>query len=270
MRPGIKIIEETVGTGTEVVRGKTVVVNLHLFLPGGEELVSLYAPGQKTHIDLAKRYHIAGVRYGLGGMRVGGRRNFIISPHLAYGSSGLQDKVPPNTSLRCDVEVLEVRDSPHLTAEEWPPGKKMQIMHRGELAHAVPKWYFGLEEDGGCGGDITFPLHGLKWRHALPKRFDKKLDPAQAAALFQFVLEFPHQHPQECLAEAFNLGGDSALYVDDQKKTLCLTVSVYERGKALCTYYVPETSDAWRTSELQTLINDLMKPILAARPTNQR
>ena len=86
-----------------------------------------------------------------------------------------------------------------------------------------------------------------------------------AAALFQFVLEFPHKHPQECLAEAFNQGGDSALYVDEQKKTLCLTVSVYERGKALCTYYVPETSDTWRTSELQTLINDLMTPLLAAQ-----
>ncbi len=211
MRAGLKLLEETIGTGAEVVRGKTAVVNLQLFLPSGAELVSLCPPGQKTHINLAKREVIAGIRYGLEGMRVGGRRRFIISPHLAYGPGGLLDKVPPDTSLRCDVEVLEVRDSPNPAPEDYPPGKQLIIMHYGELVRAVPKWHFGLTEDGGCGGDLTIPLPGLKWRHALPKRFNKKLDPAQAAALFQFVLEFPHKHPQECLAEAFNQGGDSAL-----------------------------------------------------------
>jgi hypothetical protein len=109
------------------------------------------------------------------------------------------------------VEVLEVRDSANPTPEDYPPGKHLIIMHYGELARAVPKWSFGLHEHGGCGGEITIPIFGLKWRHAMPKRFGKKLDPAQAAALFQFVLEFPHKHPQEGLAEAFNLGGDSAL-----------------------------------------------------------
>ena len=41
-------------------------------------------------------------------MKQGGKRLFIVPPHLAYGSRGLGDRVPPNSALIFDVHVIRV------------------------------------------------------------------------------------------------------------------------------------------------------------------
>ena len=41
-------------------------------------------------------------------MRAGGRRKLVIPPGLAYGDRA-RDKIPANSLLLFDVEVLEVR-----------------------------------------------------------------------------------------------------------------------------------------------------------------
>ncbi len=88
MTRGIKIQDVTVGTGDEALRGKTVVANVRMFLNHGTELTGTFLGGQKMRIDLRKRECIAGLQYGIEGMRVGGVRSLIISPHLAYGAKG--------------------------------------------------------------------------------------------------------------------------------------------------------------------------------------
>jgi FKBP-type peptidyl-prolyl cis-trans isomerase len=45
-------------------------------------------------IDLGRRESIAGLRYGIPGMRVGGTREIVISPHLAYGEVGIPGRIP--------------------------------------------------------------------------------------------------------------------------------------------------------------------------------
>jgi FKBP-type peptidyl-prolyl cis-trans isomerase len=42
------------------------------------------------------------------GMKVGGIRDVVIPPHLAYGSGGLGKKVPPNTHLLTEIELLSI------------------------------------------------------------------------------------------------------------------------------------------------------------------
>ncbi len=265
MRPGIKLIAETIGTGAEAVRGKTAIANIRMFLPSGEELPTRSHDGPKTRIDLAKRDIIAGIRYGIEGMRVGGHRKFIISAHLAYGAEGLPGIVPPDMSLLCEAELLEVRDSPNLIPEEYPPGRHLIIRHAGDLARAVPRWGFGLHEDGHCGGDVTIPIPGLKWKHSRPKRFETRLDQTRTSTLLQCALSFPINHPAECLSNVYNEGGDSPPYANEQKKTACLYACIYERGQVLCQYYIAETSTAWCNSEIQKTINDLIKPVLAVQ-----
>jgi FKBP-type peptidyl-prolyl cis-trans isomerase len=41
-------------------------------------------------------------------MKVGGVREVIIPPHLAYGAEGLGKKVPPNSQLITEIELLTI------------------------------------------------------------------------------------------------------------------------------------------------------------------
>jgi FKBP-type peptidyl-prolyl cis-trans isomerase len=108
MKSGVKVKEMVVGTGVEAAKGSTVVVNLRMFLQRGDEVTSNPAE-PRIVIDLGKRDCIAGVRYGIEGMRVGGRRQIVISPHLAYGDSGVPGLIPPKAVLRCEIELIEKR-----------------------------------------------------------------------------------------------------------------------------------------------------------------
>ena len=52
---------------------------------------------------------IKGWEEGILGMKKGGRRQLVIPPQAAYGSKGMGSKVPPNSTLIFDVEVIRVR-----------------------------------------------------------------------------------------------------------------------------------------------------------------
>ncbi len=227
MRPGIKILEETDRAGAVAVRGKTVIVNMRLFLPNGSELAELNRHGQRMHIGLTKRHVIAGVRYGIEGMRAGGRRLFDIRPHLAYGAKGVPGIIPPNTDINCDVELLEVRDDNRMRREDYSPGRNVSVVFYGELARCITRWQFNLREGGQCVILVTVPIPGLKWRHANPKHLHSTIEQSHAAAIFNDAIEFPSLYPGERVSAPYTEGGDSGRYTDEFKQTMCVLVSVY-------------------------------------------
>jgi len=51
---------------------------------------------------------IDGFDEGLEGMKVGGKRKFIIPPHKAYGSKFPDKAIPPNSALIFDIELIKV------------------------------------------------------------------------------------------------------------------------------------------------------------------
>jgi len=85
-------------------RGCTVRVRLSGFLHRGEQIQT----DEVFTIALGRRDFIAGLEYGIEGMRVGGHRRLRIGPHLAYREAGVPGKIPPNALLIYDVELLAV------------------------------------------------------------------------------------------------------------------------------------------------------------------
>jgi FKBP-type peptidyl-prolyl cis-trans isomerase len=121
---GLKLLEEREGEGTPANKGDRVVYNTRIFLNQGDE-VSLNAKqaehlpkemvrveGGVTFIDhslvLGRRQAIAGVEHTLMGMKVGGYRKVRVSPHLAYRDKGIQDLIPPDAVLICEIWLRDI------------------------------------------------------------------------------------------------------------------------------------------------------------------
>ncbi|GAB3044884.1 FKBP-type peptidyl-prolyl cis-trans isomerase [Parafrigoribacterium mesophilum] len=76
-----------VGDGAEATAGATVDVHyVGVDLESGEEFDSSWGRGSSINFPL--RSLIAGWQQGIPGMRVGGRRQLVVPPHLAYGVAG--------------------------------------------------------------------------------------------------------------------------------------------------------------------------------------
>ena len=63
--------------------------------------------GQPVQFSLAQGV-IKGWQEGIPGMRVGGRRELIIPPNLAYGKKGSPPKIPPNSTLVFVIDLHAV------------------------------------------------------------------------------------------------------------------------------------------------------------------
>ena len=114
MRKGIQIETDEVGSGAIALKDSTVRIRYDLSLSKGD----VVQKGIDLTFDLFRRHVIAGLRYGVEGMRVGGRRRFRVSPHLAYGEGGVPEKIPANAALVFDVELLEVISYSDAAVEE--------------------------------------------------------------------------------------------------------------------------------------------------------
>ena len=53
---------------------------------------------ERVSFRIGEREVIAGLEYGVEGMRVGGRRRIRVPPHLGYREAGVPGKIPSNAS----------------------------------------------------------------------------------------------------------------------------------------------------------------------------
>lgn len=81
------ITDLVVGTGAEATPGATVDVHyLGVEFETGEEFDASWNRGSSINFPLGSL--IAGWQQGIPGMKVGGRRQLVCPPHLAYGAAG--------------------------------------------------------------------------------------------------------------------------------------------------------------------------------------
>ncbi|WP_018637808.1 FKBP-type peptidyl-prolyl cis-trans isomerase [Parafrankia elaeagni] len=99
----------TEGQGAEATAGRTVSVHyVGVSHSSGEEFDASYNRGQPFRFRLGAGQVISGWDQGVQGMKVGGRRQLVIPPHLAYGSRGAGGAVKPNETLVFVVDLLGV------------------------------------------------------------------------------------------------------------------------------------------------------------------
>jgi peptidylprolyl isomerase len=96
------------GDGDEAVAGKAVSVHyVGVALSTGEEFDASYNRGAAFQFPLGGGRVIAGWDQGVQGMKVGGRRQLVIPPHLGYGNRDL-GVIKPNETLIFVVDLLKV------------------------------------------------------------------------------------------------------------------------------------------------------------------
>lgn len=105
----LQIEDIEVGDGEEAESGDTVRVNyVGVLFENGEEFDSSFSVGQPAEFALESGGLIEGWVRGMEGMRVGGRRELIIPPQLAYGEDGAPPSIPPDATLVFVIDLLEI------------------------------------------------------------------------------------------------------------------------------------------------------------------
>ncbi|MGW0546817.1 FKBP-type peptidyl-prolyl cis-trans isomerase [Streptomyces sp. Wb2n-11] len=97
------------GDGAVAQAGQNVKVHyVGVSFSTGEEFDSSWNRGTPLQFPLGAGRVIAGWDQGVQGMKVGGRRELIIPPHLAYGDQGAGGAIKPGETLIfvCDLVAV--------------------------------------------------------------------------------------------------------------------------------------------------------------------
>ena len=105
---GLQYKDLVVGTGEMASAGARAVVHYTGWLMDGTKFDSSLDRGEPFEFVIGQGRVIKGWDEGVGTMRVGGKRELIIPPELAYGDRGV-GVIPPGSTLRFEVELIELR-----------------------------------------------------------------------------------------------------------------------------------------------------------------
>jgi peptidylprolyl isomerase len=104
------VTDISVGEGAEATTGATVTAHyVGVAHSTGEEFDASYNRGEPLSFRLGVGQVIAGWDQGIEGMRVGGRRQLVIPPQLAYGDRGAGGAIGPGETLIFMVDLVDVR-----------------------------------------------------------------------------------------------------------------------------------------------------------------
>ncbi|MGW1130487.1 FKBP-type peptidyl-prolyl cis-trans isomerase [Streptomyces griseoluteus] len=98
-----------VGDGAEAKSGMVVRVHyVGVTFASGKEFDASWDRGEPFKFALGGGRVIKGWDRGIKGMRVGGRREIIVPPRLAYGNQSPTPLIPPRSTLVFVVDLLDV------------------------------------------------------------------------------------------------------------------------------------------------------------------
>jgi peptidylprolyl isomerase len=102
---GLQYVDTKVGTGAGAKVGQTVSIKYTIFIKDSKIEERSVVPMTFT---IGKDQALKGLDEGVRTMKLGGQRKLTVPPNLAYGAEGAK-KVPPNSTLTIDVELVEIK-----------------------------------------------------------------------------------------------------------------------------------------------------------------
>jgi len=105
---GFIVEDTTVGTGKEAKSGDKVQVHYRGTLMDGTKFDASYDRDEPFNFQIDVSSVIKGWHQGVAGMKEGGKRVLTIPPALAYGARGAGGVIPPNATLKFEIELLKV------------------------------------------------------------------------------------------------------------------------------------------------------------------
>src|SRR4051795_2081542 len=113
---GLQFEDTVVGTGASPAAGQTCVMHYTgwLWVNGAKasKFDSSVDRGRPFEFPIGRGRVIKGWDEGVVTMKVGGKRKLIIPPDLGYGAQGSPPKIPGNSTLIFDVELLGIKEAP--------------------------------------------------------------------------------------------------------------------------------------------------------------
>jgi FKBP-type peptidyl-prolyl cis-trans isomerase FkpA len=107
---GLQFEDTVVGSGAEAKAGRNVTVHYTGWLyENGEQGAKFDSSKDRDDpfiFALGAGMVIKGWDEGVQGMKEGGQRTLIIPANLGYGARGAGGVIPPNATLKFDVELL--------------------------------------------------------------------------------------------------------------------------------------------------------------------
>jgi FKBP-type peptidyl-prolyl cis-trans isomerase FkpA len=111
---GLQYLDTSEGTGAVATPGQDVTVHYTgwLYNQGvqGAKFDSSKDRNDPFVFNLGAGMVIRGWDEGVAGMKVGGTRTLLIPADLGYGARGAGGVIPPNATLKFEVELLGVAD----------------------------------------------------------------------------------------------------------------------------------------------------------------
>ena len=120
---GLQYRELKIGEGDYPQKGDKVVVHYTGKLEDGTVFDSSLDRNVPFEFSLGQGRVIKGWDEGLATMKIGGKRTLIIPSDLGYGSRGAGDRIPPNSTLIFEIELLDIK-KPFIDTDFELPGEE--------------------------------------------------------------------------------------------------------------------------------------------------
>ena len=108
----LQMTDTVIGTGAQAQPGQNVTVHYTGWLYNDGQQGAKFDSSRDRNdpfvFPLGAGHVIKGWDQGVAGMKVGGQRTLIIPPEMGYGARGAGGVIPPNATLKFDVELLGV------------------------------------------------------------------------------------------------------------------------------------------------------------------